>query len=438
MRDWLRVYLPILLLVIAGFVLAYSFLDPLPPRVMTIAAGNPDGTYFSYAQRYRDLLEKDGITLNIRATSGSVENIELLSDPASGVDVAFVQSGTGDPTTHPNLVSLASLYYEPLWIVVGEPAPSRFSELAGKRLAAGSEGSGTRAIALQLLADNGIDAAGVTLLPAGPAEGAALLRSGAADAVLQVGAALHPELVRLIGEPGYVLMDFDRAAAYARRHRYLSAIAVPEGMVDLATNIPARTIALLAPTATLAARDDIRSAHVDALLRAADSVHRAGGLFEATGEFPSPDYVDFPLNSDAERFFESGPTFLRRFLPLWVALQVERLWILILPLLTLAIPLLRIAPPLYSWQVRRRIYRWYENLRSLERRGRQATTDEERAAIAAALDALQAEVGNIEVPLSYAESLFHLRLHIEFVKRRVSAPMDPGGAHMPVATAPEM
>ncbi len=419
MRDWLRVYLPIALLVIAGFALAYSYLDPLPPRELTIASGNPDGAYFAFAERYRVELARDGITVNIIATSGSLENIALLSDPTSGVDVAFVQGGTGDPVAHPDLVSLASLYYEPLWVVTTSPPPLGLDDFAGARLAAGSLGSGTRAIALQLLADNQLGEDDVTLLEAGPVEGAELLRTGEADAVMQVGAQLHPALEALIAEPGFELMDFDLAQAYARRHRYLSAVTVPEGMINIPDGIPDRPLTLVAPAATLAARETIHSAHVDALLRAATSLHRGGGLFETAAEFPSPDYVDFPLSSDAQRFFKSGPTFLRRFLPLWVALQVERLWILVLPLVTLAIPLMRLAPPLYSWQVRRRIYRWYENLRTLEMRARRATEPAERAAVAAELDKLQNEVGTIEVPLSYTDNLYHLRLHIEFVKRLV-------------------
>jgi TRAP transporter TAXI family solute receptor len=426
MRDWLRIYLPIFLLVAAGFALAYSYLDPLPPRELTIAAGNPDGAYFASAERYRTALARDGITLNIRVTSGSVENVALLADPASGVDVAFVQGGTGNAAAHPDLVSLASLYYEPLWVVTPAPSPARLTDFAGKRLAVGSLGSGTRAMALQLLADNRIGESEVTLLAAGPAEGATLLRSGQVDAVMQVGARLHPALELLIVSPEFDLMDFDLAPAYSRRHRYLSAVTVPEGMISIADNIPEQPITLVASAATLAARETIHSAHVDALLRAATDLHRGGGLFEMPAEFPSPDYVDFPLSSDAKRFFESGPTFLRRFLPLWVALQVERLWILILPLITLVIPLMRIAPPLYSWQIRRRIYRWYENLRALEMRARRTEDPAERAAIVAELDDLQSEVGTIEVPLSYTDNLYHLRLHIEFVKRRAMRGAEPG------------
>jgi len=422
MRDWLRVYLPIALLVVAGFALAYSYLDPLPPRELTIASGNPDGAYFAFAERYRIELARDGITLNVIATSGSLENVALLADPASGVDVAFVQGGTGDPVAHPGLVSLASLYYEPLWVVTRAPSPPGLDDLAGGRIAAGSLGSGTRAIALQLLADNRLGEDDVALLDAGPVDGADLLRAGEIDAVMQVGAQLHPALELLIAQPGFELMDFDLAQAYSRRHRYLSAVTVPEGMISIPDGIPDRPLTLIAPAATLAARDTIHSAHVDALLRAATAVHRGGGLFETAAEFPSPDYADFPLNGDAQRFFESGPTFLRRFLPLWVALQVERLWILILPLITLAIPLMRIAPPLYSWQVRRRIYRWYENLRTLEMRARHAADPSGRDAIVAELDRLQSEVGTLEVPLSYTDNLYHLRLHIEFVKRLALPP----------------
>lgn len=417
MRDWLRVYLPITLLVIAGFALAYSYLDPLPPRELTIAAGHPDGAYFAFAERYRTALAEDGITLNVIATSGSLENVALLADPESGVDVAFVQGGTGNPVEHPDLVSLASLYYEPLWVVTKTPSPPGLDDFKGATIAAGGLGSGTRAIALQLFEDNRLGDSEITLLDAGPVEGADMLRAGEVDAVMQVGARLHPALETLIIEPGFELMDFNLAQAYERRHPYLSAVTVPQGMISIPDDIPDRPLTLVAPAATLAARDTIHSAHVDALLRAATVLHRGGGLFETAAQFPSPNYVDFPLNADAQRFFKSGPTFLRRFLPLWVALQVERLWILILPLITLAIPLMRLAPPLYSWQVRRRIYRWYENLRELEMRARRSDDPAELQAVVAGLDKLQNEVGTIEVPLSYTDNLYHLRLHIEFVKR---------------------
>lgn len=427
MADILKIYGPIFLLVALGFFAAYQFVDPAPPRHLTIATGREDGAYYAFGQRYQEILGRAGIEVELLSSKGSVENLELLTagDKREGgpVDLAFVQSGVGDPRGYPGLVALGSLYYEPLWIFSrGNAAPTRLSELAGRRLAIGAAGSGTRYVVLQLLAANGIGADDGTVFEAlGGSEAAAALQTGLVDGAFFVTARRNGAVGELLAQQGISLMSFERAAAYERRFSHLDAVTLPEGVLDLAEDRPMRDVTLISPLATFVARDDLHPALIDLVMLAARDIHSGAGLFEEADAFPSPQNVDFPLSEDAARFYRSGPSFLRRVLPFWVATFIERTWILILPLVTLMIPLMRIAPPAYRWQVRRRIYRWYRDLRDLESQLQSPTATREAAAykeILAKIDALQDEVGQVAVPLSYADDLYHLRLHVDFVRAK--------------------
>lgn len=428
MSDFLKVYGPILAFIAVGFVVAYQFVDPAPPRTLTMATGSPEGAYHAFGQRYQEVLARDGIAVSLVNSAGTVENLARLDGPAEeagAVELAFVQSGIGDPASSPNLVALASLYYEPLWVFVRSDRPvRRLTALAGKRIAIGAEGSGTRHVALELLAANGIaagDGHGTVLSDLGGSAAAEALVSGELDAAVFVTAKHSPLLTGLLARPEVQLLSFERAGAYQRRYRHLAAIVLPEGVFDLAGSQPAEDLMLLSPLATLVARDEVHPALIDLVLRAATEIHGGPGLFEEPGQFPSPLNVDFPLSEEAERYFQSGLPFLRRVMPFWAATLIERLWVMILPILTLLIPLLRIAPPTYRWQVRRRIIRWYRDLRALEaalQAAEEAGDEAARRASLAALDRLQVETGRITVPLSYADNLYNLRLHTEFVRRR--------------------
>ncbi len=319
LRDLIRVGGPAIIVTMLGFVLAYQFVGPAPPKRVVIATGASDGAYFAFAGKYRAILAKEGIELAVRPTAGSVENLALLQDAKNGVDVALVQGGIGTPGSHPGLVSLGSLYFEPLWLFTRLRELEDLLPLVGARIAVGPQGSGTRAVALRLLAENGLDKDNVRLMLLGAGAGAAALRAGTVEAVFFVGSAQAPVVRRLLATPGVYLANFRRAEAYARRFRFLSAVSLPEGVLDFAGNVPDREILLLAPAATLVASPGLHPALVQLLMRAATATHRDGGLFERAGEFPSLDFTDFPVSPDARRYIESGPSLLQRFLPFWAA-----------------------------------------------------------------------------------------------------------------------
>lgn len=415
-RDRLKVYGPALLLSGLVFLLLFQLIEPAPPDRLVLASGMPGGAYHRFAQEYRGLLAREGVDLEVRETSGSVENLRLLREGA--VDVGFVQTGVGDTSSQSGLVSLASLYYEPLWVFHrGAETLERLTELSGSTVAVGPEGSGTRVLALTLLRENGLDQPPTRLSDLGGSRAAEALREGAVDAAVFVASPRAPVVAELMADPGIELLSFSRVDAYLSRYRYLSSVVLPEGAIDFRRNIPGRPVTLLAPVATLVVPPDFHPALTDLMLQAAVEVHGKGGFFERAGQFPSDDHLDFPLIEDARRYFESGPSFLRRYLPFWAAVFVERSALFLLPLVTLLVPLFRIAVPTYRWKVRSRIYRWYRDLSAVEISVDAGVGDPTMAL--KELDRIEQEAAKVEVPLSYTDELYNLRLHIQLVRDKI-------------------
>lgn len=414
--EFVWVYAPAIALACIALFITYQFVDPAPPSRITIASGGPHGAYYAYAKRYREILARQGVTLNVLETAGSVENIALLESPEADVQVAFVQGGSAEFARGDTIRSLASLYYEPLWLFVNErtkfTAPA---DIVGKRISIGPEGSGTRALVLALLNDAGFGPDDVSISDANGEAAADALRSGTLDIMMLV-ASPESELVQgLLRSKGVALLGFARADAYTRRHRYLTKLTLPQGAIDLRDNLPPEDVGLLAATANLVADDNLHPALVDLLLQAATEIHSGGGLFEQPLAFPSPRFLVFPLSDEAQRYFTSGRRFLRRTLPYWAATLVDRLLVMLLPIIAIIIPLMRIMPPVYKWRVRRRAYKWYKELRYLERRI-QGRAHDDLVAYRAELDRIESEVKKVKIPLAYAEELYQLRLHIRYVR----------------------
>ncbi len=405
------------LAILASLFIAWLFIDPAPPQEVTIATGSPGGFYERLGARYKAELEEAGLTVTLMPSNGSVDNVQALKTGTA--DLAFIQGGLFPDPQPDTLASLASVSLEPLWLFSRGAAPiEQFDALSGLTLAAGPEGSGTRLLAQTLIRAAGLEGQ-IALDPASGAVAADKLRGGAVDAAMFITAASTGAVRDLLEDPDMALARLERAPAFARQFPYLSVVDVPKGSLDLVRNVPAEDTDLLAPATTLIAQADLHPALVSLVLDVATKLHGRERVFGRSGAFPSKDYLELPLAEEARRYFERGPSFLRRYLPFWAANMVERLWVLIIPLITIMIPLGRMAPPAYRWQVRRRIYRWYEDLRDLETIGRTATSDEQRKRVVHALEELQAEVGEIKVPLAYTDDLYHLRLHIDFVSRLV-------------------
>ncbi len=421
-KGAIKILVPTFLLVLLGFVIAYQFVEPAPPKHISIGTGSETGAYYLYGQRYRDILAQYGVTLEVRSTAGSVENIRLLETEENGVDVAFVQGGIGEPKDSEKISSLASLYFEPLWVFYRNGIQIRqLSDLKDLRVAVGKEGSGTRPVALTLLANNGIKEDAATILPLDGEEAAEALMHAEIDAAFFVISPQSPTIRHLIEDKNISLLSFERAEAYAQIHRYLSKLKLPQGILDFGLNIPPRDIMLLGATANLVACKDLHPALIDLLLQAAEEVHGRGGLFEEVGEFPSRKYLTFPLHKEANRHFKSGPKFLQRFLPFWAATLIDRTKVMLLPLFTLLIPLMKFVPPGYRWRVRYRIFQWYKELQKVDLAATEKDSPQQLDDYIDELHKIEKEVMQVTVPLSYAAELYMLRQHIKHVAERLTA-----------------
>jgi hypothetical protein len=307
----------------------------------------------------------------------------------------------------------------------------RINGLKSKRIALGNPGSGTRVLAKTILLANGIDDENAAFQSIGGSKAAQALAAGEVDAAFFVSARVTDGMSALIRNPAIRVVNFPRAETYKRLYSYLLRIQAPEGVLAPEANVPPRNLDLVAPTTALVTRNDLHPALIDLVLGAANRVHQPGNLFTPADTFPSPNFVDFPLSSDARRYFKSGPTFLRRVLPFWAAVLVERLLIMLVPLITIMIPLFKIAPPAYRWGVRRKILRWYKELREIEAVVYVGENVPSREELETRLDEMQREAGHIKLPLGYAEQLYHLRLHIAFVKKLMMASAEESPAKAP-------
>jgi len=425
-RTWIErvgVFGPAIVLTLAAFAVAYHFVQPAPPRHIVMATGATDGVYYYYGRIYRDLMAREGIEVTLAETAGSIANIDLLNNGKA--DVAFVQGGTrGDEGATP-LRSLASLYFEPIWAFVRRDLPvARLADLKGRRVAVDREGSGTRVIALQLLADTGLDGTNLQISPLGRGDAVASLRAGELDAAFFIGPANAPLLLDLFAARDLRLIAVDRAAAYRLRHRFLSLLTLPEGAIDLAADVPAADTELLAPAANLVVRDDFHPALAELLLIEARKIHGYPGIFEEAGEFPSRHDLEYPIADAAQRFFDSGPSLLQRYLPFWAANLIDRLKIMLLPLIALAYPFFKIVPPTYNWRMRSRIDRWYRELQSIEHQIADGATREELQRRLIDIETLEDKVRRLTMPVAYGNPLYSLRLHISMLRDELRSALE--------------
>ena len=305
------------------------------------------------------------------------------------------------------------------WVFYRGPEIHDFGRLQGKKLAIGPEESGTRALALQLLAVNAAVMPPTLLLSDSGQYAADLLLHGKLDALFLVGPPESPLVEQLASAPGIRLLSLDRAEAYTRRFPSLTRLTLPQGVFDFVKNVPAHDVTLISPTANLLAVDGLHPALAYLLMRAASEVHGGAGLLHKAGDFPAPLNSEFPLSAEATRYYKSGPPFLQRYLSYWAAVLVDRLWITLLPVLALLVPLGRIIPAVWRWRARSRIYRWYARLKEVELNLDENSPPEKLSELLQQLDQIENAVNRINTPLAYTDNLYAFRQNVNLVRQRV-------------------
>jgi TRAP-type uncharacterized transport system substrate-binding protein len=425
LRTALSTSAPFLLLAAALIALAYWMLDPNPPRRVVLATGVPQGAYAEFGQRYAERLQRHGIAVELRSTQGAAENLALLRDANSGIDIAFVQGGAGEaPDGDAALQSLGSMFYEPVWLfyrvdsaqrLAKRPTLDNLAQLVGWRVNIGAPGSGVPHLARQLLEANRIDTGAITLSQQPVTPAVVELLEGRLDALVLASAPEAAMVQMLLQTPGIALFDFAQADAYTRRFGFLSAVTLPRGVVDLAADVPAADVHMVAPTATLVAREGLHPALAQLFVQAAAEVHGNSGWFQRKGDFPNARDGERALAPEAERFYRNGVPWLQRYLPFWLANLIDRMWLALLSIVAVLLPLSRIVPPLIELRIRSRVFRWYGQLREIEAEAGARPAQE----LLTSLDDIEAKVNTVQLPLSYADELYALKSHIQFVRRRL-------------------
>lgn len=407
------------LIVLLGW-LFNVLVQPAPPRQVVMSTGPVDGAYHAFALRYREHLARYRINLVLKPSDGSVENLARLEARREGVQVALLQGGIASAAEQPAIMTLGSLFYEPVWVFQrGRDKAASLGELRGKRIAVGPEGSGTRVLALRLLGLHGIDARSARLDDATGMKAAEMLEAGALDAAIFVAGSTAPAVRRLLAAPGIRLAGGRRAEAYVRQLPFLERLVLPAGAVDVRSDVPLQDHVLVAVTANLVAADDLHPVIVDLLLEAARQVHGGGSLLSRPGEFPAVRDRTFPVSEDAERAYRGELSFLRKILPFWIAIWVQRIALFLIPVLAIGLPLLRYAPLMYRWSTQRRLNRWYGELKVLENALRR--DPEAPARYLERLDTIEDKVNAMSVPLGHSNDYYALRMHIALVREMIAA-----------------
>lgn len=409
-----------LLAIVAAFWFASRYVKPAPPDSFVMSTGADGGAYHLFAQRYQKILAREKIAMVLKPSAGSVENLQRLQAPNSEVEAALVQGGIITGETPAGLHSLGSVSYEPLWIFYrGRDEIDKLSQLAGKRVAIGPEGSGTRALALQLLKASGAIATATELLPLGSNDAVRALIEGNVDATMLVASPDAPTVQTLAKAKDIKLANVAQAEAFTRRFTFLSVVKLPRGALDLALDLPARDTTLLATTANLVVKEDFHPALGSLLVLAASEVHGRAGVLQKSGEFPAARESEFPIADEAKRFYKSGTPFLQRYLPFWIANFIERMLVLLVPIIAILIPVIRFLPTLIEWRAKSRVFKWYEDLKQLER---DVSTQADPAHIERymnRLDEIEQGVNNTRVGTTYADWSYNLRGHIDLVRARL-------------------
>ena len=406
--------------VIAAFWIAARYVKPAPPNTFAMTTGADGGAYHLFAQRYRDILARERIAIQLKPSAGSIENLQRLQDGKSQAEAGLVQAGvvSGEPPA--GLRSLGAMYFEPLWVFYrGKEEIDKPSQLSGKRVAIGPEGSGTRSLALQLLKASGADNPPTKLLPLGGNDAVKALIDGTVDAALLVASPDAPTVQALAKAKDIKLASLVQAEAFTRRFPFLTAIRLPRGAIDLAADLPSRDVTLLTTTANLIVREDFHPAIGYLLLQAATEVHGRAGVLQKAGEFPSALESEFPLADEAKRFYRSGTPLLQRYLPFWIANFIERMAVLLLPFVAVLLPLFKILPALIQWRNKSRLFKWYRELQRLEA---QVTANPDPARFDGylnRLDEIDNGVNTTRIGTNYSDYVYNLRLHVDLVRNRL-------------------
>jgi TRAP transporter TAXI family solute receptor len=422
MRDVMTVGVPLGIVLATLFWALAHYIEPAPPREITISTGSESGAYYGFGKKYAEILARSGVKLTVKTSEGSAENYSRIKDKSTGVQVALMQGGLKGDKPVDEIRSLGRAFLQPIWCFYrSESAWSSLTDLRGKRISLGPIGSGTQLLASKLLDRTGVDEKETSRLTLSVKDSAAGLRKGELDAIFIALAPDTPLVQELLLDPNVRLMSMAHAEAYTRLFPFLARVTLPRGLVDLNRNIPPEDVQLIANEAALVVRADLHPSLAGLLAEAAREVHNGGGLFQKLGAYPKPNDPEFVMSDDAERFYKSGHPFLQRYLPFWVANFLERMAIIMVPVFGILYPVMKLLPIVYNWRIRRRFLRYYSRLKAMERQLDGNPSAGEMLTLRGEIARIDAALSHMPVPVNYTDGYFQVRAAVELVKNRIES-----------------
>ena len=401
--------------------LALIHFFPAPPSKVVMATAFRGASFDYYGRQYREIFARYKVNLELRETAGALENVQLLQDPKSGVQIGFVTGGVSDGKRAPDVLSLGTVYNQPFWIFyTSNEQLDRLSQLKGKRIAVGPEGSATRFTSEQILGKGGVNSETATLLPFAGSAADKALNEGKVDVVWIIGVPDATAVQSFLRNPNVRLMSFPTAEAFTRIFPDLNRLVLPQGVVDIDRNIPAADVQLIATTSKVLIRNDLHPEIVHLLLQTMKEVHSGSDIFHRGGEYPNGTDGEYPVAPGAEDFYKNGPSFMQRHLPLWLSVHVQRAIAVLVTAVAIGFPLFRFLPQLYNWMTRRRLLHWYGQLKSLEASFETSANDKHLAEKQAEIDRIEDAVSHIRFPLTFSDQVYNLRSHIDIVRRKIA------------------
>lgn len=410
----------ICLIAAISFVLVYFF--PAPPSRITIATAFRGASFDYYGRRYKERLEAAGLRVDLRETKGAVENVDLLRNPQSGVQIAFVTGGVSDGKRAPDLLSLGLIYNQPFWLFYTSPAPiERLSQLKGRRIAVGPPGSGTRLSAETILSKSGINSENTTFLDFAGNEAVDALNNARVDVVWIIGAPRASAVQSLLTNPDIKLLSFPMAEAFSRMLPELVKLVLPQGVFDIDRGIPASDVSLLGTTTRILVRNDLHPEIVYLLLKTMAEEHSGQDIFQKVGEFPMSLDPEYPMAPNAIDYYKNGPSFLQRHLPLWLMVHSQRAIALLVTVVAIGVPIFTYLPRLYGWFVRSRLIRIYRRLRVIENEIYADLSNEQVMLLQQKLEGIDRSTDVLRIPTRFSESFFALKMHINLLQTRLAS-----------------
>jgi TRAP-type uncharacterized transport system substrate-binding protein len=417
-REYLFRWLATIFCIVGISWLALEYFVPSPPSAITIATALKGTTYDYFGQRYREKFARAGVKVNLRETAGVLENLRLLQSPSSGVAIAFVTGGVSDASHAPNLLSLGLIFNDPFWIFYssGEPLDN-LSQLKGKRIGVGPEGSGARYTTKRILSKANINSKTATLLPFGGDEAVDALNDGKVDVVLIPGGSDSPAVRALLTNRRVRLMDFSMAEAFTRIFPDLVRLTLPKGAIEIDPPNPPDDVTLLGTTSKVLIRNDLHPAIVQLLARTMKEEHEGPGLFQRAGEFPTSFDPEYPMSQIAIDYYKNGPSLLPKYLPFWMTIYAQRAIAFLVASAAIVFPVFGFAPRLYAWFVQERMRKLYRRLRIVENALQAELT-------VAQVEVLKNELADLDratsvVPVRNADLYFMFRYHLDRTRARL-------------------